>query len=110
MRDEKPAPSPEDGYFMKQTIRTLLLIASLGGAGCASTPYPVLRANSANVEVALKAILAQDVRFSTTTNVRVNPSSGVVTLSGQVASDADREAAGKFAMIYNELHVAATPR
>jgi osmotically-inducible protein OsmY len=96
---------------------TLLFIAFLGGAGCTSTPLPVLRASSSDIEAALKAKLGQDVRFSTTTNVSVNPASGVVTLSGQVACDADREAAGRFAssvkgvaMIYNELHVASAPR
>jgi len=94
-----------------------LFMTSLGGAGCTSAPPPVAYGGSAEVESVLRAKLAQDVRFATTTNARVNPVSGVVTLSGQVACDADREDAGRFAssvkgvaMIYNELHVAATPR
>jgi osmotically-inducible protein OsmY len=44
--------------------------------------------------------------------VKVNPANGVVTLSGRVATDADREVAGKLAssvkgvaMIYNEIQV-----
>ncbi len=107
---------------MKRTIRALCFlaatsVASLGGAGCGtSTPAPVTRANSADIE-ALKAKLARDARFSKLTKVTVNPANGVLTLSGQVPSESDRADAGRLAssvegvaVIYNELQVETATR
>lgn len=107
---------------MERTIRALCFLAAisvapLGGAGCkTTTPAPVTRADGAGIE-ALKAKLARERRFAKLTKVTVNPSNGVVTLSGQVPSESDRDEAGRLAssvkgvaMIYNELQVETATR
>lgn len=107
---------------MKSTFCALCVlaasaVASLGGAGCQTTTRaPITWADSADIE-ALKAELAKDARFSKLTKVTVNPTSGVVTLSGQVPSESDRADAGRLtssvkgvAMIYNELQVETATR
>jgi osmotically-inducible protein OsmY len=91
------------------------VVAVLGGAGCGTTPPLNARyapEDTAAIQEALQTKLARDGRLSTLTSVKVNPANGIVTLSGQVATDADREAAGKLAssikgvaMIYNEIQV-----
>jgi|NGEPerStandDraft_6_1074524.scaffolds.fasta_scaffold29446_1 osmotically-inducible protein OsmY len=88
------------------------VVAVLGGAGC-NTAQPLnAHGDTAEMKEALQAKLFRDARFSTVTSVKVNPANGVVTLSGRVATDADREVAGKLAssvkgvaMIYNEIQV-----
>ncbi len=68
--------------------------------------------DGADMEIAVKAKLERDARFSRVAKVEVNPAKGLVRLSGRVANEADRSAAGKLvssvkgvAMIYNELEV-----
>jgi osmotically-inducible protein OsmY len=88
------------------------VVAVLGGGGC-NTALPLnAHGDTAEMKEALQAKLFRDARFSTVTSVKVNPANGVVTLSGRVATDADREVAGKLAssvkgvaMIYNEIQV-----
>jgi len=100
---------------MKRTIRATCFLAAassafLGVAACHTTTQARLRRpDSADIE-SLKAKLAKNARFSKLTKVTVNPANGVVTLSGHVASEADRAEAGRLAssvkgvaMIYNEL-------
>ncbi|MEO8053731.1 MAG: BON domain-containing protein [Acidobacteriota bacterium] len=94
------------------TALALSTAAAIGGAGCKTTSSPGTQTDDAGIKVAVKAKLASDVRFSTLTNVAVNSTNGVVTLAGQVGSEADREAAGQLARsvkgvvrVNNELQV-----
>ena len=82
--------------------------------GCKTTQSPGAQVDDAGIKVAVKAKLAKDVRFSTLTNIDVNSTNGVVTLSGQVGSEADRAAAVELARtvdgvvrVNNELQVQA---
>ncbi|HSB64649.1 MAG TPA: BON domain-containing protein [Thermoanaerobaculia bacterium] len=94
------------------------VVAVLGGAGCGTAQPLNARAEQgdtakiAKIQEALEANFARDRRLSTVTSVKVNPTNGVVTLSGLVPTDVEREAAGKLAssvkgvaMIYNEIQV-----
>lgn len=95
----------------------ILAVASLGGAGCTTaTRPPMARADSTDIE-ALRAKFANDARFSKLKGVDVDPRRGVLTLSGQVSTKADRADAGALAssvkgvaIVYNELEVERTPR
>lgn len=95
----------------------ILAAASLGGPGCATAARsPMARADSTDIE-ALRARFARDARFSKLKGVDVDPRRGVVILSGQVATQADRADAGALAssvkgvaIVYNELEVESTPR
>lgn len=98
--------------FVALAAALALVVTVLGGTGC-STARPLnAHGDTAEIEEALQAKLFPDARFATVTRVKVNPTNGVVTLSGRVATDADREVAGKLAssvkgvvMIYNEIQV-----
>ena len=88
------------------------VVGVLGGAGCGTVQTLNAHRDTVEITEALQAKLSRDARFSTVQSVKVNPANGVVTLSGRVATDADREAAGKLAsfvkgvaMIYNEIQV-----
>lgn len=95
----------------------LAFVAVLGGAGRSSArPLAANKENAkkkidtAEIRRALEAKLSRDARFSTITAVKVDPASGIVTLSGTVPTEADRDAVGKLAssvpgvsMIYNEI-------
>ena len=68
--------------------------------------------DDAGIKVAVKAKLAEDVRFSTLTSIEVNSTNGIVTLSGQVSNEADRAAAAELTKsvsgvvsVNNELQV-----
>jgi osmotically-inducible protein OsmY len=92
------------------------VVAVLGGAGRGSAqPLTARKAEAKKVDPveirkALLAKLSRDARFSTVTTVTVDPVNGTVTLSGRVATEADRDAVGKLtssvpgvSMIYNEI-------
>jgi osmotically-inducible protein OsmY len=63
------------------------------------------------IAASVKAKLTMEVRFANLTAVKVDSARGRVTLSGQVATHADRAAAGELAssvrdvVVYNELEV-----
>ena len=93
------------------------VVAVLGGAGRSSAQPPAARkeevrkrVDTEEIRKALQAKLSGDARFSRVSNVKVDPANGVVTLTGRVATEADRDAVGKLvssvkgvAMIYNEI-------
>jgi osmotically-inducible protein OsmY len=95
------------------TATLLSLGAVLGCSGCGTArPLSARRdtRDTAEIQKALQMKLAGDARFSRVTNVKVDPANGVVTLSGRVASESEREDVGKLAssvkgvaMIYNEI-------
>jgi hyperosmotically inducible protein len=74
-----------------QTVAVLVLVAFV--AGCKTTTSPGRQVDDAAIKTAVKAKLAADVKLSTLTNIDVNSTNGVVTLSGQVRDESDRIAA-----------------
>src|SRR4029077_1702990 len=74
-----------------QTVAVLVLVAFV--AGCKTTSSPGRQVDDAAIKTAVKAKLAADVKLSTLTNIDVNSTNGVVTLSGQVRDESDRVAA-----------------
>ena len=94
----------------------LVFALSLAGAAavgaCRTTQSAGKQIDDAGIKIAVKAKVAKDVRFSTLTNIEVNSTNGVVTLAGQVKSEADRVGAGEIARsvdgvvrVNNELQV-----
>ena len=71
-----------------QTVAVLVLVAFV--AGCKTTSSPGRQVDDAAIKTAVKAKLAADVKLSTLTNIEVNSTNGVVTLSGQVRDESDR--------------------
>ena len=64
------------------------------------------------LESGVKSALARDGRLLRATNVDVNPSTGVVRLSGRVTSPEERASAGRLAssvqgvtVVYNEIEI-----
>ena len=89
----------------------LVLMLGLLGA-CKTTTSAGRQIDDAGIKTAVKAKLAADVRLSTLTNVDVNSTNGVVTLSGQVRTADERRLAGEVARgvdgvvrVNNELQV-----
>ena len=74
-----------------QTVAVLVLVAFV--AGCKTTSSPGRQVDDAAIKTAVKAKLAADVKLSTLTNIDVNSTNGIVTLSGQVRDESDRIAA-----------------
>ena len=71
-----------------QTVAVLVLVAFV--ASCKTTSSPGRQVDDAAIKTAVKAKLAADVKLSTLTNIDVNSTNGVVTLSGQVRDESDR--------------------
>ena len=67
-----------------KTLGVLLFCALL--VGCRTNESPELQLDDAQITAQVKAKLATDVGVSTVTNISVNSTNGVVTLSGQVDS------------------------
>jgi hyperosmotically inducible protein len=93
-----------------QTIAVLVLVGFV--ASCKTTSSPGRQVDDAAIKTAVKAKMAADVRLSTLTNIEVNSTNGVVTLSGQVGSESDRAQAAAVARsvdgvvkVNNELQV-----
>ncbi|MCL4402350.1 MAG: BON domain-containing protein [Acidobacteria bacterium] len=91
----------------------ILLVLAL--VGCRTNVTPEQQAKDAQILTEVKARLAQQMGVSTLTNVSVNVTNGVVTLSGQVGN-AERKAQAEtvarsvanVVRVNNELQVAAT--
>lgn len=83
-----------------QPLALVLALAVAGiplALGCKTTTSAGRQIDDGAIKTAVKAKLAADVRLSTLTNIEVNSTNGVVTLAGQVASEADRTAAADVA-------------
>jgi hyperosmotically inducible protein len=66
---------------------SLALVLALG-AGCNTTQSPEQQADDSAITMAVKSQLAADVDLSTVTDIEINTTNGVVTLAGQVSSEA----------------------
>jgi osmotically-inducible protein OsmY len=67
-------------------VMALSLSAGLVAGGCNTEQSPRAQVTDAQITTQVKAKLAQDVNATTLTNIDVNTTNGVVTLSGQVES------------------------
>ncbi len=74
-----------------QTIAVLTLVGFV--ASCKTTTSAGRQVDDATIKASVKAKMAADVRLSTLTNIEVNSTNGVVTLSGQVENESDRSLA-----------------
>jgi len=88
------------------------IILFLGANACKTTTSAGRQVDDAGIKAAVKAKLAADVRLSTLTNVDVNSTNGIVTLSGQVHNMDEKRLAGEVARgvdgvvrVNNELQV-----
>jgi hyperosmotically inducible protein len=76
-----------DQIFCLATIACVLL------GGCSTTESPNRQIGDIQITAQIKSKLASDVRLSSLTNIAVNTTNGVVTLSGQVENPEIRHAA-----------------
>ncbi len=102
---------------MKTLVRTLAFVAGTGAligasAACRSTQSASEQIDDAGIKASVKTKLAEDVRFSTLTNIEVNSTNGIVTLAGQVHNTDEKRAAERVAAsvkgvkkVNNELQV-----
>jgi hyperosmotically inducible protein len=93
-----------------QTVAVLVLVGFV--ISCKTTSSPGRQIDDAAIKTSVKAKMAADVRLSTLTNIEVNSTNGVVTLSGQVANESDRAQAAAVARsvdgvvkVNNELQI-----
>lgn len=89
-----------------------ILVAAASLVACATVQTRAARMDSPALENGVKNALARDGRLADATNVDVNPSTGVVRLSGRVASAEERASAGRLAcsvkgvtVVYNEIEI-----
>ena len=73
-------------------MRALLLagMACMLLGGCRTNESPEAQVDDLKISTQVKSKLAADVGLATVSNISVNSTNGVVTLSGQVDSDAER--------------------
>lgn len=93
------------------------LVAAAFLAACTTVRTPAARMDSPALENGVKNALARDGHLAEATNVDVNPATGVVRLSGRVASAEERASAGRLAcsvegvtVVYNEIEIQRTRR
>ncbi|HUK17647.1 MAG TPA: BON domain-containing protein [Bryobacteraceae bacterium] len=86
-------------------MRALLVagMACLLLGGCRTNESPEGQVDDLKISTQVKAKLAQDVGLATVPNISVNSTNGVVTLSGQVDSDAQRSKAEDLAKSVNNV-------
>jgi hyperosmotically inducible protein len=65
--------------------------------GCNTTQSPERQIDDTAITASVKSQLATDIELSTITGIEVNTTNGVVTLSGQVSTDAVKRRAGEIA-------------
>jgi osmotically-inducible protein OsmY len=97
---------------MRYSILFLLGATLLMTGACRTNESPEAQVNDAEITAQVKSKLASDVGLSTLTNVSVNSTNGVVTLSGQVDSadrkaraEADAKSIPKVVRVINNLQV-----
>jgi osmotically-inducible protein OsmY len=73
---------------MRRITLLLLAAASLFVIGCRTNESPERQVDDVQIAAEVKSKLASEVGLSTVTNISVNSTNGVVTLSGQVDSEA----------------------
>jgi hyperosmotically inducible protein len=74
-----------------------LVLALVLATGCTTSQSPERQIDDTAITASVKSQLATDIELSTITGIEVNTTNGVVTLSGQVSSDAAKRRAGEIA-------------
>jgi hyperosmotically inducible periplasmic protein len=77
--------------FRVKTLLPLLLAAAL--FGCRTNSTPAQQVKDLQITADVKSKLASDVGLSTVPDISVNSTNGVVTLSGQVDTEAEKSKA-----------------
>ena len=107
---------------MKRSAPAVILVLGLataagGSIACKSTQSASEQVDDANIKASVKTKLAEDVRFSTLTNIEVNSTNGIVTLAGQVHNIDEKRAAERVAAsvkgvkkVNNELQIEKTSK
>lgn len=96
-----------------KTLLPLFLLATL--LGCRTNSSPEQQVHDLEITADVKSKLASDVGLATVPNISVNSTNGVVTLAGQVDSEAEKAKAETLAKsvprvtrVVDNLQVAAT--
>jgi hypothetical protein len=99
---------------MKPSLLLLLGATMFLSVACRTNESPEAQVNDAEITAQIKSKLASDVGLSTVTNISVNSTNGVVTLSGQVdtadkkaKAEAAAKSVPKVVRVVNNLQVAA---
>lgn len=87
----------EPRLFHFSAVVLVLVVLSLATA-CGTAQAPNSQVNDSKITAQIKTKLAQDVGPSSLTNVDVNTTNGVVTLAGQVESEAVKRQAEEVAI------------
>ena len=80
--------------WFQYSLRFLMLAGLLFPLGCSTTQAPNSQVRDSAITAQVKSKLMSDVKPSSLTNISVNTTNGVVTLSGQVENDDIRRRAG----------------
>jgi hypothetical protein len=102
--------------FMGMILPAMLVLLPLLVLGCRTNQLPETQAKDVQITAKIKGKLASEVRLATVTNVDVNTTNGVVTLSGTVSSPEEKEKVQTIAKsvegvksVNNNLQVAVAP-
>ncbi len=94
----------------------LVIVACAFLMSCRTNESPEAQVNDLEITATVKSKLASDVGLSTVPNISVNSTNGVVTLSGQVDTAAQKEKAASLASavphvvkVVNNIQITATP-
>ena len=79
--------------FVLYPLALVLVLAM----GCNTTQSPERQVDDTAITASVKSQLATDIELATITGIEVNTTNGVVTLSGQVSTDAVKRRAGEIA-------------
>lgn len=97
-------------------MRILLAILLLGAIGCRTNETPESQVNDAEILASVKAKLAEGIGATSVTNISVNVTNGVVSLSGTVHNAEEKskavsiaQGAPKVVSVNDNLQVSAAP-
>jgi osmotically-inducible protein OsmY len=97
-------------------MRILLAILLLGAIGCRTNETPESQVNDAEILASVKAKLAEGIGATSVTNISVNVTNGVVSLSGTVHNPDEKskavsiaQAVPKVVSVNDNLQLSAAP-
>src|ERR1700692_2156912 len=97
-------------------MKILLAVLLLGIVGCRTNETPESQVNDAEILASVKAKLAEGIGATTMTNISVNVTNGVVSLSGTVHNAEEKskavsiaQAVPKVVSVNDNLQLSAAP-
>jgi osmotically-inducible protein OsmY len=97
-------------------MKILLALLMLGAVACRTNETPESQVNDAEILASVKAKLAEGIGATSVTNISVNVTNGVVSLSGTVHNAEEKskavsiaQAVPKVASVNDNLQVSAAP-